>query len=586
MKYAISSTQPTDFVAEDEAPVAARPERRSVVSEREILNSLGEVIYEWSIVDDALYWGGNATDVLLIKDIGEIASGRKYAALLDPENMSSPYDAVVYSSEKDTGGGVAYQLQYRLLPKGRGNSPQLWIEDTGRWFAGADGRPVKAHGAIRIINERYEQEQRLAFLSRYDELTGQFNRARFVEILNETMENAKRFNTSSGLMIAAIDNLSVINDCYGYEIADEVIAVAARRLKSRLRGGDAIGRYSGNKFGIMLYNCGDDDITVAARRLIEAMRSEVVNTAAGPVAASVTIGGVIIPRYAQSPAEATARALDSLDQAKRQRRGSYVVFRPSKAREEERRRNIEVSREVVSGLKKQLFRFAYQPIVDAVSGTVKYHECLLRLDRSDGTTAPAESFIPLIEKLGLNRMIDQRAMELALADLAESPEAKLSVNLTSATASNPDWLSYLAAQLRPNSGVAERLTVEITETMALHDIDAARHFIETLKDLGCRVAIDDFGAGYTSFRNLKLFDIDMVKIDGSFIKRLHESPEDQVFVRTLIELAKTFDIETVAEWVGDERTVDILRGWGIDLLQGHYCGAAHMQKPWQATASE
>ncbi|MCC2113923.1 MAG: bifunctional diguanylate cyclase/phosphodiesterase, partial [Hyphomicrobiales bacterium] len=421
-----------------------------------------------------------------------------------------------------------------------------------------------------------------AFLSRYDDLTGQFNRARFVEILNETMENAKRFNTSSGLLIAAIDNLSVINDCYGYEIADEVIAVSARRIKSRLRGGDALGRYSGNKFGILLYDCSESEISVAAKRLIEAMCSEVVSTAAGPVAASVTIGGVIIPRYAQSSAEAAAYALDALDQAKRLRRGSFVVFRPSKAREDERQRNIEVSREVVAGLKKQLFRFAYQPIVDADSGKVKYHECLLRLDRGDGTTAPAETFIPLIEKLGLNRMIDQRAMELALADLAEFADARLSFNLTGATASNPDWLSYLAAHLRPHAEVAERLTVEITETMALHDIDAARHFIETLKDLGCRVAIDDFGAGYTSFRNLKLFDIDMVKIDGSFIKRLHESPEDQVFVRTLIELAKTFDIETAAEWVGDERTVDILRGWGIDLLQGHYCGAAQLEKPWQA----
>ena len=583
MSHHSNAVRNRDFsVREGEAGQALlRKPRRSTVSEREILHSLGEVLYQWSLADDVLHWGPNAVEVLQVGSEEAIASGRRYAALLDPENITSPYDAVVFSSEKDLGSGVPYQLQYCLRPRGE-EGPEFWIEDTGRWFAGNDGKPAKAHGAIRIINDRHEQEERMAFLSRYDELTGQFNRSRFVEVVGEVIENARRFRSSAGVLIAAIDNLAVINDCYGFKLADEVIAMVARRIKSRLRGGDALGRFSGNKLGILLHDCDEKEISIAAMRLIRAVCDEVIMTEAGPVAASVTLGGVVVPRHGQNSGDALARSLDALDQARRKHPGSFVIFHPSRAREAERKRNIKASREVVEGLKKDLFRFAYQPIVDSGSGETMHYECLLRLDGSDGAMTSAREIMPFVERLGLSRLIDRRVMELVLADLEEDENIHLAVNMTSASAGDPDWLSLLAKRFRQHAGMAQRLTIEITETMALHNIEAAREFVEMVKGFGCRVAIDDFGAGYTSFRNLKLFDIDMVKIDGEFIRQLPESPEDQVFVRTLIELAQTFGVKTVAEWVNDARSVDLLRAWGVDMLQGHYCGVASFEKPWRS----
>src|SRR5262249_42303229 len=160
-------------------------------------------------------------------------------------------DAVMHSIHRDDGHGVPYQVEYCLL---LGPEPhhKTWIEDTGRWFAGSDGRPARAHGVIRVINERHAQQERLAFLSRYDGLTGEMTRWHLTEVLDEVLEDAIRFRSSCGFLLVAIDNLARINEAYGFDAADEVIAVVAKRIRLKMRGGDSLGRFSGNKFGVVL----------------------------------------------------------------------------------------------------------------------------------------------------------------------------------------------------------------------------------------------------------------------------------------------------------------------------------------------
>ena len=136
--------------------------------------SVGEVPYDWPIDTDELVWGANAADVLPVGGPAAISSGRGYAKLLDPASPTSRFDAVMHSPQRDQGAGVPYQVQYALRPAGA--DTRLWIEDTGRWFAGPDGKPARAHGVVRVINERHEREERLAYLSRFDALTGEMNR--------------------------------------------------------------------------------------------------------------------------------------------------------------------------------------------------------------------------------------------------------------------------------------------------------------------------------------------------------------------------------------------------------------------------
>jgi EAL domain-containing protein (putative c-di-GMP-specific phosphodiesterase class I) len=164
--------------------------------------------------------------------------------------------------------------------------------------------------------------------------------------------------------------------------------------------------------------------------------------------------------------------------------------------------------------------------------------------------------------------------------LHQYPDSNLAMNVSATTATDPRWYNQLLEIIQANSMVANRLTVEITETVALNDIAATRHFVESLRSAGCKVAIDDFGAGYTSFRNLRDLQVDMIKLDGSFCSNLKNNPENEYFVRSLIDMGRKFNLKTVAEWIEHEEDATLLADWGIDYLQGHLIGQASIVPPW------
>jgi EAL domain-containing protein (putative c-di-GMP-specific phosphodiesterase class I) len=171
-----------------------------------------------------------------------------------------------------------------------------------------------------------------------------------------------------------------------------------------------------------------------------------------------------------------------------------------------------------------------------------------------------------------------------ISEMAAVPGLQASVNVSPASITDPDWWSTLGALLRANSGVAQRLIVEITETAAIHDVDDTRGFVSRVKDLGCTIAIDDFGSGYTSFRNLRKLGVDILKIDGAFVQNLMRTDDDRVFVRALVDLARRLNLKTVAEWVQDDASAKLLAEWGCDFLQGALVGLASVERPWGSVA--
>jgi diguanylate cyclase (GGDEF)-like protein len=550
----------------------------------EVFAAVGEAPYEWRIDSDALAWGANAVEVLKVADPQLITSGRSYAKLLDPDTVQTRFDAVMRTSAKDKGAGVPYQVQYGLRPR-PGTDAKLWIEDVGRWFAGADGKPARALGVVRVINERRAQEERLAYLSRFDGLTGELNRWHLTDVLSAAIEDATRNRGSCAFLIVAVDNLTRINEAYGFDVADEVISAVAKRLRAKMRGGDSVGRYSGNKFGVVLKSCTPDDIATAAERLLAGVRDDVVQTQAGQVAVTVTIGGVNAPRHARSVGEVLARAQEALDAAKAKRRGSFHAYQPNVERDALRRQNVRSSEEIVRALDEGRVAIAFEPVVATASRAPAFYECLMRIRRADGGVIGAGEIIPLAERLGLVRLIDRRVLELVVAELVAAPALKASLNVSAASTVDPDWWTALAAALGAHGDLAHRVTIEITETAAIQDIDDTRGFVARVKDLGCRIAIDDFGAGYTSFRNLRKLGVDLIKIDGAFVQNLTRSEDDRAFVRTLIELGQRLGLATVAEWVQDEEAAKILAEWGCDYLQGHLIGRASLDRPWAAQSA-
>ncbi|BAM93048.1 putative diguanylate cyclase (GGDEF)/phosphodiesterase [Bradyrhizobium oligotrophicum S58] len=542
-----------------------------------ILSSLGQAAFVWDLASDVIVWSDHVGAVFADVPLPQLCNGAEFGKLIEPDRGIRS-EIMHQAAPLHGAGGTPYRIEYGV--RTHASAPLIWVEETGCWFAGPDGRPSRAQGIVRINNERHAREEQLLKLSRHDPLTGELNRTHLLAALAEVIEESQRFRFSCAFMLIGVDHLARINDAFGFDVADGVVLEIAQRIRGRLRGGDTLGRFSGNKFGLILKNCTMDDMTVAAERFLATVRDEVVPTKSGPVAVTATIGAVSVPRHARSVEEAVNRAHETLDAAKRRRIGSFSTWRPNVERDAQRKVNIRVTDEIVTALNERRIVTAFEPVVNANTRAPAFYECLVRMRQDDGRALLAPDVVPVAERLGLIRLVDHRILELVVAELASAPNVTLSLNISPETTMDPDWWASIESMMRAHPGVAERLIVEITETVEIQDIDDLRGFVTRLKDLGSRIAIDDFGAGHTSFRNLRKLGVDIVKIDGAFVQNLVRSADDRAFVQTLVELARRLQIKTVAEWVQDEASVALLRDWGCDYIQGRVIGLASVERPW------
>jgi diguanylate cyclase (GGDEF)-like protein len=537
-----------------------------------ILSSIEETAYAWDLTTGRIEWESNAASVLGVSELSKIATGASYHALVAPEHLNDRLEVFSRGVPTDRVRGVAYRVQYRLNPGGPRSRKTVRVEDHGRWWPGPDGHPILARGVIRIVHDQYLEQQRLLVRNDFDELTGQLNRIRLIEALGAVLTRLEREPQSCGFLMLAVNNLAVINDTFGIAVGDEAIAEVARRVRAKLRGGDILGRYSSNKFGIIMLNCSPAAVRTAAERFLKVVRDATIKTSAGQLSVTVSIGGVTIPDQANAIQDAVNFALRALDTARSKRIDCFVLYESVAGGESTRVRNRTIADNVIKALDENRMRLVLQSMVSATTGKAEIYECLLRMEKLDGEVVPAGEFVPVAEQLGLSRLIDRRTLELTIDLLKKHDDIVLSLNVSGLTCSDQEWLATLRRLTEGRRNLLSRLVVEITETVAIEDLDQSINFVDTLKELGCRVAIDDFGAGYTSFKNLKLLNVDIVKIDGVFVKNLANDANDQIFLKTMIDLAHSFGMETVAEWVSDEKSVELLTEAGITYMQGYYYG--------------
>jgi diguanylate cyclase (GGDEF)-like protein len=533
------------------------------------IQSAGYAAFDWDVPANVIHWDG-ATDILPLhldrSNAGKFLDGivvdkrRQLLSLLETVS-AQPTFFVIDIEVAAALGAVAFTISGSRMP-------------------GQDGRTARLVGVMRENTERAREIQRLTYLATRDELTGHLNRNALREELAQAIENAKDENRSCAFLVASIDRLAMINDGFGFDAGEEVIMGVGERLSRTLRGSDIIGRIAGNKFGVILKNCREQEIAVVATRLRGAVRGSGIETRSGLVAATCSVGAVWLPSAASSSQEAMLRAEQALNRARVGGRDGFAAYQPSPSRETFRLRQMAIADEVVQALKDGRLKLAYQPIVQAGSRKISHYECLLRMLKPDGSIITAGHFVPAAEQMGIVHMIDRFALETAIAQLKAHPGIGLAVNVSGMAATDPVWLQSFIDYVHGARDVAQRLTVELTETASLHHFEENARFVSQLRALGAQVAIDDFGAGYTSFRNLQMLHVDAVKIDGSYVKDISESPVNQVFVRTLVDLARNFDIKTVAEWVSSDADAVVLQGFGVDYFQGFHFGEPLIDPAW------
>ena len=534
----------------------------------------GVAFFDWSVADNVIRWDG-ALDLLpYAHETEKAASGRAFLSWLSPD-CRQELNAILQSR-------APRQSTFELDLDASSAMGRVCLTFVGTRIPSASGDTERLAGVMRLTTERQSEVQRLSYLATRDELTGQLNRNSLRAELSQAIERAKGEDRNCAFLVASIDRLAMINDGYGLDGGDEVIVAVGERIAQVLRDIDVIGRTAGNKFGVILGNCNESEINLVAERLRSAVRGSAIDTRSGLVFATCSVGAVWLPQNASSSQEAMLRAEEALDRARATGRDGFAVYQRSAQREMARLRLMGVADEIVAALNDDRLKLAYQPIVDSKTGTATHHEGLLRMVRPDGSVVGAGHFIPAAEQMGLIRLVDRRALEMTMAELHAHPEISLGVNVSGTTAVDGVWLRSFIDFVRAHRAAAPRLIVELTETAALHHFEDSAQFVSQLRELGCRVAIDDFGAGYTSFRNLRNLRIDMVKIDGAYIADLCGSRENQIFVRTLVDLAKSFSLKTVAEWVTCEEDAALLRGFGVNYLQGYHFGEPTLDPTWKA----
>lgn len=564
-------------------PFTGQPEADRVPADMLLdgTRDLGEATYSWNIETDVMTWGLEATHIFGVRDIGALSSGTAFATLIDQASPHSRHSEVFESERRDQGTGVSFTARYLVNP-----APGLrfWVEDTGRWFANEQGRPRLVHGVCRRVLAPTSEEIALVTKRHFDPTTDALTRADFCNALADAIVTNAKDSRGIVVMMVAVDDLAQLNKSYGYHIGDEIIAAMVRRLRGLIRRRDILGRYATNKIGIVLAPSLAEHMEFVASRLASAIRSAPIDTSAGPIPASVHIGGVAVPRDAKTAIEALHACEEALTDAKDRTDGAFLAYSSDPDIRTQRVSNRESTDTVLTALNDRRIELAYQPIVRSGSGEVALYESLVRMITPEGELMGAGAIVSVAERLGFLHLIDHRVMELALETLRNRRDVQLTVNVGVDTALHPDWMAAFRAHLSIDTSVAQRLVVEITETSLIEDVKAAQRLIETIKDCGARVAIDDFGAGHTSFRNMRLLPIDILKIDGTFIKNLARSEDDRFFVQTLLQLARHLQIETVAEWVQDEETANLLTSWRVEYLQGDFVGVATKHLPAPVTA--
>ncbi len=542
----------------------------------ESVRAAGDLHYVWNLETDRIRWSDNALERLGYDDPESIATGLVFQSRVNPEDLPRRRLALL----NHFAGEEPYDCEYRLRTADGGF---CWVHDVGRATFSEDGEPRLLAGALRIVTARKNAEARLEQLANYDELTGLFNRARLREALEHMLRYFQRYEENGAYLAISIDRLTVITDAFGVESADAVVVAVADRIQQCLRASDILAATAPGTFGAVLARCPEQDLEKAATRIRKAVRSAPVPTPAGPVHVTVSVGAIAVPRFAQGPCDAMGKAELALEQARRIGPDQFCVYAQSPTDRRHYQESVRIAEMVQSAIRDQRLLFAFQPVVEARTGDPAFYECLMRIRTRDGELVPAAKFMPVVERLGMARLVDRHVLSMAFRELEAVPDITLAVNISSITATDRSWLRRLTTLLKRRPDLAPRLIVEITETFAMHDVEEMSTFVAAVRDLGCRVALDDFGAGYTSFRHLKALTIDIVKIDGSFVRDAADNIDDLMFIRTLVSLADGFGLATVAECVEDARTAEVLIAEGVSYLQGYHFGYPSVERPWSAT---
>jgi diguanylate cyclase (GGDEF)-like protein/PAS domain S-box-containing protein len=434
---------------------------------------------------------------------------------------------------------------------------------------------VRSLAAVaRDVRERKRAEARLRQMAEQDSLTGLVNRVSFEHALTRHVEYAARYGSGGSVIALGIDTFKYVNEALGSAAGDQVLTELTGLIKGRLRKTDVLARVGGDVFGLLVHGVDRTKALALADELLGIVRRHAFVIDGEGIRITISAGVTSLEERPVIGAELLSEAESAMDGAKQAGRDRVLAFdQLGRSEMDDRRAWTERVRQATE---RGLFVLASQPIVELASGEVTQHEILLRMREDGGGLVQPGTFLATAERFGLiggiDRWVTQQAVRLIEAHNRDGRELTLEVNLSGKTMGDPRFPDEVRRQLTTSGIDPKSLIFEVTETAAVADMEHARSFARSLARVGCRFALDDFGAGYASFYYLKHLPISYLKIDGEFIRNLPESRTDQLIVKALVEVCEGLGIKTVAEFIGNRDTMEMVAELGVDFGQGYHLG--------------
>ncbi|GAB1232319.1 putative bifunctional diguanylate cyclase/phosphodiesterase [Ferrigenium sp. UT5] len=424
-----------------------------------------------------------------------------------------------------------------------------------------------------LLKTVHDYNAKLEELSTHDPLTGLYNRRKFEDFLRYEIIRATRHQHSFSVIMIDLDNFKYINDTFGHPIGDLVLEELTSLLHDGLRKGDVLARLGGDEFAIMLPETEAASGMQVANKLHLSLADKVFELPVGKIRCTASFSLVSFPEDGKTEEEIYTSMDVVLYKAKTHGKNQVMT-----ADNEADRSMMTVFKQgdfLRAALHEDRIEAHLQPIVRVSDGSVMAFEVLVRI-RDGEVIVPAGEFIEVAETLGMAQALDKEVFRKGLAHFARvsarHPEALFFFNLFPRSFNDLDWVRGIPQMLREAGVPCERIVLEITEREALPNITQVRAAIEELRGTGIRVALDDFGSGFSSFLWLKYLPVDFVKIEGSFVQQIVHDERDRIMVEHINSMAHRFGLKTIAEYVEDEATARMLVEIGVDCAQGYYFG--------------
>jgi diguanylate cyclase (GGDEF)-like protein/PAS domain S-box-containing protein len=523
----------------------------------------GHFIYSVDANGDLSYLSSGVEDILGYSAEDFKVNHKHYVEERSAKELE--FDKIKYLKHKP----ASYQITYRSSKK---TLKTISYSDSPVYDE--QGELIAIEGIARDVTKDLEMQQKVFFQANHDQLTGLFNRYAFERVLQETIDQISRDGTVSTLCYIDMDKFKLVNDTCGHQAGDQLLRNIATILSQTLSDNDLLSRVGGDEFCMILQGVDAQQAIPRLEQLLKSVAAFRFSWDEKVFHIGASIGVVEIDHQRMNSVDLVKDADNACYTAKSNGRNQYYIYNSDDLDVDYKNRELELLSQIQKALDENYFELYFQVIksLDDSNSKIRY-EILLRMLGEDNTLISPVIFIPIAERYGLMPRIDQWVFENTLSLLEKHPEhldelEKCAINLSGASLNSPSTLRAILSRLTSTSVPVDKLCFEITETSAVTNLVNAGKTIDEIRHVGCQFALDDFGAGMSSFTYLKNMDVDYIKIDGAFVKDMKNDKSDRATVKAIHDIASSMGKQTIAEFVGDQATENLLKDIGVNYAQG------------------